>query len=96
MSFKIVQSAHVLKIWCNTNYDLSTATSVSIMYEKPSGTTGTWVGTVEDGRITYTTSQNEIDEEGKWKFQASIVDGGDTITSVDIDVVDIVFVESLD
>lgn len=95
MAFKISQTNHVLKIWCDTKSDLSGATSVSIMYEKPSGVTGTWTGAVEEGKITYTTEQGEIDEEGDWKFQSRIVEGGNTIDGSEIDKIRIEFIESL-
>lgn len=53
------------------------ATSTTITYQKPSGTTGSWPATVVDGRyLQYQTVAGDIDEAGTWKFQAYLTLGG--------------------
>lgn len=54
--------------------DVSTATTMDIVYKKPDGTTGTWNATLSGTtKIQYTTVSGDIDESGKWYVHAYIV-----------------------
>jgi hypothetical protein len=49
-----------------TPIDISSATKVSIKYQKPSGATGEWVGTVhtDNNSVKYIVVENDFDEIG--------------------------------
>ena len=67
-----------VKFKLNTGKDISAADSYDIHYKKPSGTTGTWTGTVEDSNyVVYTTVSGDLDESGVWEVQAYVNDGTD-------------------
>lgn len=62
-----------LKLQLDTNEDLSNAGDMYIKYKKPSGLTATVSATVEDdenGLISYTFSNDVLDESGLWRFKA--------------------------
>ena len=66
-----------LKIKVDTGFDISGGGTFELHYIKPDGTYGTFVSTYElDGAkhsIVYTTlSANDIDQEGRWIFQAYV------------------------
>lgn len=59
--------------------DLSTATYMSILALKPSGEEVEWVGSqyidpddADAQKVEYTTLAGDLDEAGKWKFQAYV------------------------
>ncbi len=58
------------------NADLTTASVKEIHYRKPSGVTGSWTATVTDESLIYDLQNGDIDEPGKWMFQAYVVIGG--------------------
>lgn len=73
----------------NTGIDLSTATETEIHYKKPDGSVGEWVATVEGEFLVYNVAVEDIDIDGRWRFQTSVVIGGNLlkgeIVSVDIE-----------
>jgi hypothetical protein len=56
--------------------DLNTASTTEIHYRKPSGATGAWNATVDGENLVYDLQNGDIDEPGKWMFQAYVVNGG--------------------
>jgi hypothetical protein len=63
---------------CNsTAIDLSTASSKSIIFKKPNGTSLTksasFLTDGSDGIITYTSESDDLDTVGSWKIQAHVV-----------------------
>ena len=69
-----------LKISVAVGLDVSGAQTKELKYMKPDGTTGTFSGLYEfaggDHRVYYvTTSANDIDQEGRWTFQAYVESG---------------------
>ena len=66
-----------LKIKVDVDFDVSTAGTLELHYIKPDGTYGVFAGTYElddtKHTVTYTTlSSNDIDQEGRWIFQAYV------------------------
>lgn len=62
-----------IKIILKTGIDLSGFSDLRIRYRKPDGTTGEWAAEVSLENSTYmeyTTSQSDLDQSGKWTFQA--------------------------
>jgi len=57
----------------DTSIDISTASTAEIKYKKPSGATGTWVGSASDTEVQYTTISGDINEVGIWSLQAHVV-----------------------
>lgn len=59
------------------NQDVSTATTATIFYRKPDGTTASWAGTPTGNYIQYTTATtDDLDVAGKWELQAHFtIDG---------------------
>jgi|PlaIllAssembly_1097288.scaffolds.fasta_scaffold2069334_1 hypothetical protein len=61
---------------CTTVVDLSTATIMEILFQKPDGTTVTksaeFTTDGADGKIRYITVANDIDVTGSWKLQARV------------------------
>ena len=56
--------------------DISSATSLNMIFKKPSGTTVTQTATAYDatnGILTYTTVDGDLTEIGTWKIQAQVV-----------------------
>ena len=57
----------------DTGSDISDATIMKIIYEKPSGATGTWAGSLlGTTKINYVTQADDWDETGKWTYQIYI------------------------
>lgn len=60
-----------------TVVDLSTATTLNIRVEKPSGATATWGASTTtdgtDGAWRYVTSASDLDESGTWKIQLAVI-----------------------
>lgn len=64
-----------IKIVLNTEADLSDATTAKIIVKKPSGAEVEWIANFEDriaGKISYTTTNNDLDEVGVYKLQAYV------------------------
>jgi hypothetical protein len=72
-----------LRIRADVGFDISGATKYELHYHKPDGTYGVFVGAYElysdpvDGEdkhtVAYTTlSANDIDQAGRWTFQAYV------------------------
>ena len=62
------------EIILDTRVDISAATTANILYTKPDGTTGTWVGVVYDTtKVKYTVVTDDLDVTGDWKLQVSVV-----------------------
>ena len=59
------------KLELDTEVSQATATNPNISYRKPSGTTGTWPGTIDGENIFYIVTSSDNDESGTWKFQAA-------------------------
>lgn len=59
----------------NTGIDITAATTANILYEKPSGDTGSFTGaTSSTSYVVYTTTAaGDLDEVGTWKLQAYVV-----------------------
>lgn len=79
-----VGSTPLLQVDCIIN--ITNATTIEILYQKPAGTTGTWtadsIATDENsglGRyLDYQIQAAELDAAGEWKFHAHVViDGRD-------------------
>ena len=58
--------------------DISSAVSLEIRYQKPSGATGSWTGALEGTTgVQYTTvDADDLDEAGTWRFQGFATYGG--------------------
>lgn len=69
----------------SATYNVNGAT-ITYLYEKPGGTTGTWTATIDtaaSGITSYTTtSASDLDTVGKWEVQAKVVVSGNTLYSV--------------
>jgi len=64
-----------LRIQLTTNVDITEATSLLIKYEKPDGTTGSWVANSSDdtnGVIYYDLTDGELSTNGNWTFWAYV------------------------
>jgi len=73
----IFNGQSLLTIELDTSYDISAATSAKILYKKPDGTTGEFVGVVSDTtKVSYTVDVGDIDQDGTWVMQALVVIGG--------------------
>lgn len=69
MSKIYVDQPYRLKL--QTGTDLSSAQTVQIKYQKPSGTTGTFSGTVASStQIYHDLTGTENNEDGEWLFQS--------------------------
>lgn len=56
--------------------DLNMASVTEIHYRKPSGAKGAWTATIDGTNLIYDLQNGDIDEPGKWIFQAYVVNGG--------------------
>jgi hypothetical protein len=57
--------------------DVSSATSLTIKYTKPDGTSGTWTGAAggtDNVEIQYQTNSGDIDQAGEWLLQPYVED----------------------
>lgn len=61
----------------NVAVDVSAASTLSLIFKKPSGTSSTKTATLvndgTDGLIKYVTESGDLDEIGTWKIQAYFV-----------------------
>lgn len=61
----------------NTVVDISTATTKSILLQKPSGAVLTKAGNFTtdgtDGKLDYTTISGDLDESGVWQIQSHVI-----------------------
>lgn len=72
---KIYLNQSSLRIQLTTNVDITGATSTLIKYKKPSGSTGSWIASIEaagDGIIYYDLTGTELDETGTWTLWAHV------------------------
>ena len=79
---KIYQNQTALTLILDTGVTLTGATSVLIKYEKPSGATGSWTGTISSSSaqwIEYEVQANDLDEAGDWVFWAYLTDGDSNV-----------------
>ena len=70
----ITVNQDALKISLNTGIDISSATTLQILYEKPDGTKGELTGAANGMRIevTLTAGSSPIDVAGLWKFWTKV------------------------
>lgn len=58
----------------DTCSDISSATAVSLIVEKPDGTVEEWIGYVYDTtKIRYVTQEGDLDMTGRYYLQAKVV-----------------------
>lgn len=70
-----------LKIILDTGQDITGATAL-IKYQKPDGTTGSWVATTESstaGTISISATTGNIDQSGKWALWSYVTFADGTI-----------------
>lgn len=73
----VFEKQSLLTITANTGYDdLVSASTTQILYEKPDGTTGAWEADVSGETLVYEVHNGDIDQRGRWTFQAYWVNGG--------------------
>ena len=73
----IFKDQGLLTIELDTGYDITSATSAKILYQKPDGTTGEFVGAASDTtKISYSLVDGDIDQAGTWIFQSFVTIGG--------------------
>lgn len=73
----VFKNQSLLQITANTGYpDLADCTITQILYEKPDGTTGAWDADVSGETLVYQFQDGDIDQKGRWTFQAYFVNGG--------------------
>jgi len=71
MSKNVFKLQSYLDIYLDTKIDLSGASEVQVLYEKPDGTTGSWRAEVDDTtKVKYEGQEGDIDQSGPWKLQA--------------------------
>ena len=63
------------KIICDCGVDISLATTRTIKYQKPNGTTGSWTAAQETTTsISYTTTAiTDLNFTGIWRFQSYVI-----------------------
>lgn len=65
-----------------TPVDVSSASSITFIFKKPSGTvvekTGALFTDGTDGKVQYTTESGFLDEIGDWSYQVETIIGGNT------------------
>jgi hypothetical protein len=70
-----------------------TGGTVTIKYEKPDGSTGSWNGTIATSAsgankgISYTTTSGDLNQPGLWKLQAYAVLSGGTWSGVTVPLI---------
>ncbi len=67
---------------------LATATDPKILYKKPGGTVGEWVGTISGTEIIYPAVNGEFDEPGLWQFEARVQLSGNRLSDISTQWVD--------
>lgn len=71
------QAQGLATIELETNYDITTATSTKILYQKPDGTKGEWAAVVTDTtKLSVALTNSSLDQSGTWIFQAYALIGG--------------------
>jgi len=74
MSSFYIGDTPLIKLDCVN--DISGATSPKIHYKKPDGTIGSWTATVVSDRyLQYQITTGQLDQAGKWLFQAGLTVG---------------------
>lgn len=82
-----------LKIWADSELDLSAATDPKIKYIDPKGVKGYWPGTIEGTNITYEVVPTDNILIGPYRVQAYALIGGQPVYG-EIRILN--FTESLD
>lgn len=73
----IYKNQGLLTIELDTSYDLTTATSTKILYQRPDGTLGEWEAAVsETTKLSVSLVNGSLDQVGTWIFQAFATVGG--------------------
>ena len=75
MAIFVNQSLLTLNLDCNI--DISAASEVLILYRKPSGVEGQWVGAANVNLATYDVQDGDLDEVGVWKIQPKVTIAGE-------------------
>lgn len=56
-----------------TSADISTGTAFEVLYQKPSGVKGSWVGVLDGTKnIRYDIQAGDLNEQGNWGIQAKV------------------------
>lgn len=75
----IFKNQGLLTIELDTLYDLTSATSTKILYQKPDGTKGEWEAAVSDTtKVSVSLDDDSLDQAGTWIFQAYAVEDSRT------------------
>ena len=72
-----------IQLTIDTNIDVSGYATLLIKYKKPDGTTGCWTASAcpsDTDCLTYTCIYGDLDEPGRWLFQAIAQDIGVKLT----------------
>ena len=70
MTDKVYKNDIGTAIILDTTEDISTQTTLKILYMKPSGTEGEWIATVYDTtKAKYVTTSGDLSEKGLWYLQ---------------------------
>ena len=73
MSNRVFVGDYGTEVILEIGEDVSSSTVRKIQYEKPDGSTGQWDASVYNTTfIKYTTIEDDIDQNGFWKFRAYI------------------------
>jgi hypothetical protein len=62
----------VIRIEPNDNTNISQASVARVYYKKPDKTSGFWDAGISDNGVEYTTVSGDIDQAGRWQFQAYV------------------------
>ena len=68
-----------VKITLHTGIDLTSYSTLEIIYRKPDGTPGSWTAIIDPDRSThmyYTTISTDLDQAGEWVLEAYAAGGG--------------------
>lgn len=67
----------LLRITLDTGIDISTATTVKVLFKKPDGTKSEWIGSIsETTKVLYDLQVGDIDALGTWILQSYVLMGG--------------------
>ena len=70
----------------NTGQDISAASEVLILYSDPSGTRGSWTGSVSDSNyILYEFASDDITTAGTWVIQGKITFSASSVYYTEIE-----------
>lgn len=61
-----------LLIEIDMGQDVSGASTPTILYTKPDGTTGSWIATTNVNKLTYAAANGVLDIPGTWQLQGKI------------------------